>query len=204
MWRCGPAVRQGEEVAVAPVPVGAETTMKVAELREALKGLGLKTSGRKAELLARLQAAPASGSAGAPAVEQRLKGRVARVSKWGAFVDIGLARPALVRTSRLAERHVRDPLEVVRPGEEVDVWAPGAGGLEAEDRIEDQCFRGVAMPKREDRGVFDRFSQGFGFETATRPGSQVYRIAPDGLMGLSMIEYPPSHLQAGDLAGPEA
>lgn len=117
--------------------------LQVAELREELKKLGEKTTGRKAELVERLQAAQPSN--GTPSVGQKLRGKVTGLSKWGAFVDIGLSRPALVRTSRLAERHVRDASEVVQPGQEVDVW--------------------------------------------------VYRVAADGRLGLSMIEYPNSKLQ---------
>eukprot|EP00434_Breviolum_minutum_P025382 symbB.v1.2.022424.t1/scaffold1980.1/size93873/2 len=119
--------------------------MKVAELREELKKLGEKTTGRKAELVERLAACQTSNAKGTPSVGQKFRGKVAGLSKWGAFVDIGLSRPALVRTSRLAERHVRDASEVVQSGEEVDVW--------------------------------------------------VYRVAPDGRLGLSMIEYPSSKLQ---------
>lgn len=136
---------QGNERAAGQYSSGSQeySKMKVAELREELKKLGEKTTGRKAELVERLQAAQPSN--GTPSVGQKLRGKVTGLSKWGAFVDIGLSRPALVRTSRLAERHVRDASEVVQPGQEVDVW--------------------------------------------------VYRVAADGRLGLSMMEYPNSKLQ---------
>lgn len=125
------------------------TKMKVAELREELKKLQQPTTGRKDELIQRLQAATSAERAQPqpqrPAVGQKLRGTVTGLRNFGAFVDIGLGRPALVRTSRLAERHVRAASEVVQEGEDVDVW--------------------------------------------------VYRITADGLLGLSMIEYPTSRLQ---------
>ncbi len=50
-----------------------------------------------------------------------LKGTVRNVVPFGAFVDIGVKRDGLVHISQLAERYVRDPLEVVSPGDVVQV-----------------------------------------------------------------------------------
>jgi uncharacterized protein len=50
-----------------------------------------------------------------------LRGTVRNVVPFGAFVDIGVKRDGLVHVSQLADRYVRDPLEVVSPGDVVQV-----------------------------------------------------------------------------------
>ncbi|WP_285906033.1 Tex family protein [Pseudodesulfovibrio pelocollis] len=49
----------------------------------------------------------------------RLPGIVTNVTKFGAFVDVGVHRDGLVHISQLADRFVRDPAEVVAVGREV-------------------------------------------------------------------------------------
>lgn len=51
----------------------------------------------------------------------RLEGTVTNVAAFGAFVDIGVHQDGLVHISRLADRFVRDPHEVVRAGDVVRV-----------------------------------------------------------------------------------
>ena len=51
----------------------------------------------------------------------RLKGTVRNVVDFGAFVDIGVHQDGLVHISRLADRYVKHPSEVVRVGDVVDV-----------------------------------------------------------------------------------
>jgi ribosomal protein S1 len=48
-------------------------------------------------------------------------GKVTRLERFGAFVDIGAERDGLVHVSELASGYVRDPSEVVAVGEEVEV-----------------------------------------------------------------------------------
>ncbi len=50
-----------------------------------------------------------------------LRGTVRNVVDFGAFVDIGVKRDGLVHVSEMAERYVRDPYEVVRVGDVIDV-----------------------------------------------------------------------------------
>jgi uncharacterized protein len=52
----------------------------------------------------------------------RLSGTILNVVDFGAFVDIGLPDSGLVHISRLADRYVRDPHEVVGVGDVLDVW----------------------------------------------------------------------------------
>ncbi|MBR7188945.1 MAG: RNA-binding transcriptional accessory protein [Clostridia bacterium] len=51
-----------------------------------------------------------------------LTGTVRNVIDFGAFVDIGVHQDGLVHISRLADRFVRHPSEVVRVGDVVKVW----------------------------------------------------------------------------------
>jgi uncharacterized protein len=51
-----------------------------------------------------------------------LTGTVLNVVDFGAFVDIGLPDSGLIHISRLADRYVRDPHEVVSVGDILNVW----------------------------------------------------------------------------------
>ncbi|MCA9204283.1 MAG: S1 RNA-binding domain-containing protein, partial [Planctomycetales bacterium] len=51
-----------------------------------------------------------------------LSGSILNVVDFGAFIDIGLSEPGLVHISRLADRFVRDPHEVVAVGDVLKVW----------------------------------------------------------------------------------
>jgi protein Tex len=51
----------------------------------------------------------------------RLPGIVTNVTAFGAFVDVGVHQDGLVHVSRLADRFVRDPAEVVKVGQQVSV-----------------------------------------------------------------------------------
>ena len=53
--------------------------------------------------------------------EMRLPGIVTNVTKFGAFVDIGVHQDGLIHISQLADRFVRDPAEVVKTGQQVMV-----------------------------------------------------------------------------------
>jgi uncharacterized protein len=52
----------------------------------------------------------------------QLSGTVLNVVDFGAFVDIGLPDSGLIHISRLADRFVRDPHEVVGVGDVLTVW----------------------------------------------------------------------------------
>lgn len=49
------------------------------------------------------------------------RGKITRLERFGAFVDIGAERDGLIHVSELAQGYVRDPSEVVSVGEEVEV-----------------------------------------------------------------------------------
>jgi len=48
-------------------------------------------------------------------------GTVTRLEQYGAFVDIGAGRPGLLHVREMAAGYVRDPSELVKVGEEVEV-----------------------------------------------------------------------------------
>jgi len=54
-------------------------------------------------------------------VGQTVKGKIVRLTKFGAFVDIGAEKDGLIHISELAHTRVEDPAEVVQVGEEVEV-----------------------------------------------------------------------------------
>jgi small subunit ribosomal protein S1 len=54
-------------------------------------------------------------------VGMRTTGKVVRLEKFGAFVDIGADRSGLVHVSEMSDGYVSDPSEVVHVGDEVDV-----------------------------------------------------------------------------------
>ncbi|NOQ46045.1 MAG: S1 RNA-binding domain-containing protein [Desulfobulbaceae bacterium] len=53
--------------------------------------------------------------------EMRLPGIVTNVTRFGAFIDIGVHQDGLVHISQLADRFVKDPAEVVKVGQQVMV-----------------------------------------------------------------------------------
>ncbi len=54
-------------------------------------------------------------------VEMKLPGIVTNVTKFGAFVDIGVHQDGLLHISQLADRFVKDPSEVVKVGQQLVV-----------------------------------------------------------------------------------
>ena len=66
--------------------------------------------------------------------KMRLDGKVTRVELFGAWVDVGLEREGLVHISMLKEGHVNRAEDVVKVGDEVQVWVhrvdTNAGRLE--------------------------------------------------------------------------
>ena len=51
-----------------------------------------------------------------------LRGTVRNVVDFGAFVDVGVHQDGLVHISKLANRFVKHPSDVVRVGDNVTVW----------------------------------------------------------------------------------
>ena len=49
-----------------------------------------------------------------------VKGKVVRLEKFGAFVEIGAERPGLIHISEMAHGYVRQPTDVVNEGDDVE------------------------------------------------------------------------------------
>lgn len=54
-----------------------------------------------------------------------LTGKVTRLERYGAFVDIGVKRDGLLHVSEIAQGYVKDPTEYVSVGEEIEVRVVG-------------------------------------------------------------------------------
>ena len=52
---------------------------------------------------------------------QRLNGVVTNITHFGAFVDVGVHQDGLVHISQLADKYVKNPHQVVRVGQAVQV-----------------------------------------------------------------------------------
>lgn len=54
-------------------------------------------------------------------IGQKLNGVITNITNFGAFVDVGVHQDGLVHVSEMADRYVKDPLEVCRVGQKVTV-----------------------------------------------------------------------------------
>ena len=75
-------------------------------------------------------------------VGMELKGTVRNVVDFGAFVDIGVKQDGLVHISKLADRFVKHPSEVVVVGDTVTVWVCGVDkdrGKISLSMVKDRC-----------------------------------------------------------------
>jgi len=53
--------------------------------------------------------------------EMVVKGKVTRLEKFGAFIDIGAERPGLVHISEMTHDYIKTPGDVVKEGDEIEV-----------------------------------------------------------------------------------
>ncbi len=57
--------------------------------------------------------------------DRELRGRVANLTEFGAFVDLGIGQDGLVHISQIPPHRLRDPHNMLRVGEVVTVWVQG-------------------------------------------------------------------------------
>ncbi len=92
-----------------------------------------------------------------------VKGKVVRIESYGAFVEIGAERPALVHISEMAHHFVKHPKEVVKEGDEIEAVLLSADrrkkqirlsikALQPEPVIEEVPVAEVPKPERATKG----------------------------------------------------
>jgi len=76
-----------------------------------------------------------------------LKGKVIKIELFGAFVDVGLEKPGLIHISQLQHGHVNRVEDLVKEGDEVDVWVHKVNADTG--RLELSMVKPVALDWRE-------------------------------------------------------
>jgi uncharacterized protein len=78
----------------------------------------------------------------------KLEGVVTNVTKFGAFVDIGVHQDGLMHISELSNRYVQDPSEVVKAGQIVKVQVIGADAKTRRIALSMKALMGPAPEQR--------------------------------------------------------
>jgi len=87
-------------------------------------------------------------------VGQVLNGKVVRVERFGAFIDVGAERPGMVHVSEMANGYVSSPDEVVKVGQEVQVKVLKVNAKKRQIDLSMKALEEVVvMPQDEDDGV---------------------------------------------------
>jgi len=84
--------------------------------------------------------------------EMVLEGVVTNVTKFGAFVDIGVHQDGLVHISELSNRYVKDPNDVVKVGQIVKVKVLSADASTKRISLSMKALTGAPGPHSESRG----------------------------------------------------
>jgi uncharacterized protein len=82
----------------------------------------------------------------------QLEGVVTNVTAFGAFVDVGVHQDGLVHISELADRFVKDPKEVVRVGDKINVRVLGVDLQRKRISLSARSPRDAAQPRRSHGG----------------------------------------------------
>jgi uncharacterized protein len=85
-----------------------------------------------------------------------LEGVVTNVTRFGAFVDVGVHNDGLVHISQLANRFVKDASEVVKAGQIVKVQVMSADAQTKRIALSMKALEETAEPKRRNFGKADR------------------------------------------------
>lgn len=139
-----------------------------------------------------------------------VKGRVARLQPFGAFVDLGEGIEGLVHLTELSRQRLHDPAQVVQPGDEIEVQILEI--KQSADKtgkpVERIALSRKAVEKDPWDGVAERFPVGArvtGKVVRLQPFGAFIEVAPgvDGLAHISTlapkrIEHPSEVLKVGD------
>jgi uncharacterized protein len=126
----------------------------------------------------------------------RLEGTVTNVAAFGAFVDIGVHQDGLVHVSQLADRFVKDPHEIVKPGDvvsvrvtEVDVPRKRIGLSMKREQTEGGAGRAAGPGGgRPDRGDGSRRGNGGGKPGGKAGGKPGPKQDSPGALGAALLD----------------
>jgi small subunit ribosomal protein S1 len=82
---------------------------------------------------------------------QVYKGKVTKIERFGAFVDIGAERPGLIHISELADYRVEEVTEIVKMGDEVEVKVIGVDTRKRQIKLSIKALE-VDEPIQEEAG----------------------------------------------------
>ncbi len=126
-----------------------------------------------------------------------LEGVVTNVAAFGAFVDIGVHQDGLVHVSALADRFIKDPHEVVKPGQVVKVKVIDVDlkrqRIALTMRLDDAASRPSGSAQHENKGRQDSRGRG-----AAAAGQSARAPQPIGAMALALAKAKQKSEQASD------
>lgn len=116
-----------------------------------------------------------------------LEGVVTNVAAFGAFVDIGVHQDGLVHVSALADRFIKDPHEVVKPGQVVKVKVIDVDlkrqRIALTMRLEDSANRSPASMRSGNNTARDQHGR-----ASSAPGQAARPPQPVGAMALALAK----------------
>jgi predicted RNA-binding protein with RPS1 domain len=108
-----------------------------------------------------------------------VKGKVVRLEKFGAFIEIGAERPGLIHISELAHGYVRQPGDVVKEGDEIEAQVIDVNKKKKQIKLSLKAMQSIPEPaevmeppvfEKEDRRRDNRRKKGKG----SRRGDEGY------------------------------
>jgi small subunit ribosomal protein S1 len=83
-----------------------------------------------------------------------IKGRVTRLENFGVFIDVGAERPGLVHISEMTHDYVKNPGELVKEGDEVDVQVLEVNKRKKQIRLSMKAL--IEKPEATVKAIVDR------------------------------------------------
>lgn len=80
---------------------------------------------------------------------QTVKGKVVKIEKFGAFVDVGAERPGMIHVSELATHRVEEVTEIVKMGDEVEAKVIGVDSRKKQIKLSMKALELAEMEPEE-------------------------------------------------------
>ncbi|MEC7584026.1 MAG: Tex-like N-terminal domain-containing protein [Planctomycetota bacterium] len=103
-------------------------------------------------------------------MDQELKGRVANMTEFGAFIDLGIGQDGLVHISQIPQHRLRDPEQMLRVGEVVQVWVVNVDQEKRKISLTMHLPRHIAEGRQPTLG--ERLQRGMGRQAQRRGGGR--------------------------------